>query len=386
MSGAWRALLAATTVVLLCRPPAIALQAEVEVSVLHAPALVTVLGAPHLVHELWLTNRASAAVTLSELTVMDGARTLEELRGRDLESRLARPDLPRNHPSSLVMASGERAVVYFWIRLSADGALPRAIQHRLVFADPASAGSMRSASAAPAFVSPAKESVVLGPPVRGDGWAAVYDPVLSGGHRTAVYTVGGRPRIPGRFAIDWIRLLPSGRVHTDPTKRPGDWNGFGADVIAVSDGQVAAAVDGHPDLDEAGKPREVISRENASGNYVVLDLGAGRFAFYEHLQQGSIRVKAGDRVARAATIARVGSSGSVSSGPHLHFHVADANSLLGAEGLSFVLDQFSARGAFASIQSFAQGEAPVQADPGIARRRVMERPAPNAVVDFVREP
>ena len=81
-------------------------------------------------------------------------------------------------------------------------------------------------------------------------------------------------------------------------------------------------------------------------------------------------------------IARVGSSGSVSSGPHLHFHVSNAASLLGAEGIPFVMREFHTRGAFVSIQAFMQGERFVDRGPAVALRRVLERPAPNAVVDF----
>ena len=61
---------------------------------------------------------------------------------------------------------------------------------------------------------------------------------------------------------------------------------------------------------------------------MALDLGRGRFAFYEHLKRGSVAVKAGDRVKSGQVIGRLGNSGSSSIGPHLHFHVADANSPL----------------------------------------------------------
>jgi murein DD-endopeptidase MepM/ murein hydrolase activator NlpD len=231
-------------------------------------------------------------------------------------------------------------------------------------------------------VSPADEVEVLDAPLRGRGWAAVYDPLLVGGHRTAIYTIEGRSRIPGRFAIDWIRLLPNGRLHTDPASRPPDWNGFGAEVLAVKDARVAVAIDGRPDADQQGKPREAITAENAAGNYIVLDLDGGRFAFYEHLQQGSVRVKVGQRVARGEMIARVGSSGSVSSGPHLHFHVADAASPLGAEGVPFVLRQFRLRGAFASIAALVNGEASTPNSTSDAPVRALERPGPNVVMDF----
>jgi murein DD-endopeptidase MepM/ murein hydrolase activator NlpD len=34
----------------------------------------------------------------------------------------------------------------------------------------------------------------------------------------------------------------------------------------------------------------------AAGNHVVVDIGKGRYAFYAHMQPGSLRVKVGDKV------------------------------------------------------------------------------------------
>jgi murein DD-endopeptidase len=127
-----------------------------------------------------------------------------------------------------------------------------------------------------------------------------------------------------------------------------------------------AAADGDPDADASGKPRMPITLDNAAGNYVSLDLGNGRFAFYEHLREGSVRVKVGDRVTHGQAIAQLGSSGSVSSGPHLHFHVSNANSPLGAEGVPFVLRKFVLRAAFPSISAFAKGDTATPPATGLA--------------------
>ena len=86
-----------------------------------------------------------------------------------------------------------------------------------------------------------------------------------------------------------------------------------------------------------------MSVETLTGNHVVLDLGGGRFAMYAHLRQGSVAVKAGDRVRRGDVLGRLGNSGN-STEPHLHFHVADGTSPVDASGLPFVLDRFACRG------------------------------------------
>ena len=355
-------------------------QPAVELAVRHPAALVRILGANYLVHELWILNRAATPATLTSVTVTDGSRSIVHYEGADLVAHIGRPELPRNHSTPLVLGQGQPAVVYFWVRLPGNDEAPRRVLHRVTLSPSAELASPNTVvDGGATAVTQADDAVVLDAPLRGEGWAAVYEPAMQGGHRTAVYAIDSTARIPGRFAIDWIRLLPTGKVHSDATNRPADWNGFGAEVLAVTDASVIAAVDGRPDADRSGKPREAIARENAAGNHVVLDLSGGRYAFYEHLQQGSVIVHSGDHVRRGQVIARVGSSGSVSSGPHLHFHVANAPSLLGAEGVPFVLREFQTRGAFASIDTLVKGEPFVSRDPD---RRVSERPAPNAVVDL----
>jgi murein DD-endopeptidase MepM/ murein hydrolase activator NlpD len=122
--------------------------------------------------------------------------------------------------------------------------------------------------------------------------------------------------------------------------------------------------------------------ENASGNHVALDLGGGRFAFYEHLRPGSIRVKTGDRVKRGDVLGELGNSGSSSAGPHLHFHVADGAAELGAEGLPYVLDEFEVVGAYDDIEAATGGRPWPPAPPGAGGPRRRELPAPNVVVAF----
>ena len=129
-------------------------------------------------------------------------------------------------------------------------------------------------------------------------------------------------------------------------------------------------------------PPAPVPLERASGNHVVLDLGNGRFAFYEHLRQGSIVVRAGERVRRGQTIGQLGSSGSTSIGPHLHFHVADANAALAAEGLPFVLGRFEHLGAYPSLDAWRSGQPWAPAAAGRARARRGEHPASVAVVRF----
>src|SRR4051794_39339030 len=73
---------------------------------------------------------------------------------------------------------------------------------------------------------------------------------------------------------------------------------------------------------------------NPGGNHVILSLRNGHYAFYAHLQPGSIRVKPGDRVRRGQVLGLLGNSGN-SNATHLHFHIMNGDSWFASEGLPF---------------------------------------------------
>jgi Peptidase family M23 len=345
----------------------------VDLSVPVTPVSFDQGGSHELVYELHITNFQQVDVALTSIRVQTPIGAIAEYRDAELQRRLVRPGLPNNHPTPHIVGPGMRAVLNLWITLP-TWFVPSVV-HEVALEVHRPTGSVQVTVAGGASPVQSADPIVLDPPLRGGPWIAIYDPLLKGGHRTAIYTVGDRARIPGRFAIDFITLPAFGALARDPAGRPADGNGFGTEVLAVADGTIAAAVD-----DTSDRTPQPVPPESASGNYVALDVGGGRFAFYEHLQQGSIVVKAGQRVSSGDVIARLGSSGSTSIGPHLHFHVADGHSLLGAEGMPFVFRLFTALGEFASIQALQTGERWIPA--GSARGFTQSRPSPNSVISF----
>jgi hypothetical protein len=328
-----------------------------------------------IAYELHVTNFQRSDVVIRGVRVNSNRGPLIEYRGEELHRRITRPGLRNDHPDPAVVAPGMRAVINFWIPLRDAAIVPSSISHvvEVTMTRPDRVEGVTVGGGAAAVIS--APAIVLDAPLSGGPWVAIYDPLLKGGHRTAIYTLDGRARIPGRFAIDFIELPPGGALAPEPKMRPAAGNGWGADVLAVSDGTIATAVDGVPD--DLPQP---VATEVASGNHVVLDLGGGRFAFYEHLQRGSVRVKHGQKVRRGDVLAKLGSSGSSSIGPHLHFHLADAGQTLAAEGLPFVFRHFTVLGEFRSLDALFAGEKWL---PGqLARPATQSRPVPNAVINF----
>jgi murein DD-endopeptidase len=309
-----------------------------------------------LVYELHLTNFSREPIRLKAVEVLsDRGVVLQRLADADLDARIALAGAMRGELQPV--QPGERAIVYLEVPMSTGHAAAK-LRHRVRYE---STKAIDEIVGGETVIRP-KARLALGPPLRGGPWAAVYAWEWPRGHRRVFYTLDGRARLPGRLAIDWVRQDEEGNLaHGDADVVKNSF-GYGADVLAVADARVAAVRDGILESERvSANPKHAL--DDAAGNYVSLDLGDGRFAIYEHLVPGSIRVARGDRVRRGQVLASLGFTGD-STGPHLHFHVADSPLPLSGEGVPFELEQFRVVGAAA---------------PGFRKH---ERPAPNAVVVF----
>jgi murein DD-endopeptidase MepM/ murein hydrolase activator NlpD len=110
------------------------------------------------------------------------------------------------------------------------------------------------------------------------------------------------------YALDLVKLDEHGRAYARSGKRTQDWFGFGAEVRASADGIVVRAIDRFADNRVWGKGKD--------SNTVIVRHGAV-WSEYVHLQQGSLRVREGERVVRGQVLARCGNSGAET--PHLHW-------------------------------------------------------------------
>jgi murein DD-endopeptidase MepM/ murein hydrolase activator NlpD len=152
----------------------------------------------------------------------------------------------------------------------------------------------------------------------------------------------GRAVISRRYAIDWQQIENGARFSGD-TRDKRSYHAYGKPVVAVLDATVVTARDGLPDNVpghfEAFRPAVPITIDTVRGNTITLELGGGQFAYYFHLQPGSVRVKAGDRVRRGQLLARIGASGDARE-PHLHFEVTTSSKPLAGEGVPYLIDDF----------------------------------------------
>jgi hypothetical protein len=319
-------------------------------------------------YELHLTNFGTTPLSLSRIDVLDAdagaALTIATFEGEELEAMLKplggkRVSVPKER---LIIADGQSAIAFISVAIARNSHIPDRLFHHVSTVDSAVEGAV--------IATHHTELHVLGPPVEGANWLAADGPSndQDNHHRRGVVILDGRAVDSRRYAIDWKQTRDGASFSAD-ARDVSSYYSYGKAVLAVADGRVVTARDGLPDNipghGESFHPAVPITLETVAGNTITLDLGGSQFAYYMHLQPGSLHVEAGDRVRRGQVIARIGNSGDARE-PHLHFEVTTSSKLLAGEGVPYLIDQYSCK----------------SASDGPMELRIHELPLNNSVVLF----
>jgi len=288
-----------------------------------APQPVVADGRTDLLYELHLTNVAPIPIEVVAAEVFgdEGTAPLAAYQGEPLGRVLVPAEnvLVSVEPSDRgdkrgQIGEGHGAVIFVDLTLEAGARVPAELRHRFTFDIKGNAALGRTING-PIVRIVREQTLVLRAPLRGARWVA-FNALASYDHRRAFQPFDGRMRIAQRFAIDWVRLGADGRLFRNDAKSNENFYGYGTEVLAVADARVSDLKDGVADnVGGTERSSRVVTVDSAVGNYVTLDLGRGRFAVYAHLQQGSFKVKLGDRVNAGQVLALLGNSGN-SDAPH----------------------------------------------------------------------
>jgi hypothetical protein len=153
-----------------------------------------------------------------------------------------------------------------------------------------------------------------------------------------------------RFAIDFVQLDDDGLMFDGPATSFDSYDFFGDPIMSATAGTVVRVVNDLPET-PAGTFPEGITAAQAGGNHVVVAMGKGRFAFYAHLQPGSIRVKVGDTV--------------------------KTGQVLSSNGLPYRFTRFTSAGTLTNLAEISAGQkgGPLRRAEGLVRERAAARPA-----------
>jgi hypothetical protein len=314
----------------------------------------------HAMYELLLTNTVIKPATLKSVTVVDpgsGHRVLtigaKQLVAEDLKM------LDRNPVKNTTLPAGQSRVLFLSVSFASRKAIPKRLTERfqLTGFNPFTVKTEKFTYTAGAVAVSSIRPPVLAPPLGGGPWLASDGCCTASGHVGAIYGLDGKLQAAERYAIDWIKTGPDGKIfHGDPAVL-SNWYGYGAPILSASAGVVTEAKDGLPDQTPLVKPGS-LPLDDLPGNVVVVRMKDGLSAVYAHLIPGSVKVKVGDRVKVGQELGRLGNSGG-SLAPHLHFHVVNGGSASTSDGYPYVLDSFrlAARSDVSALGEALQGRA-----------------------------
>ena len=351
-----------------------------------------VLGADnrvHLAYELLLSNASKMFLTVDKVEAIDPAgNVLWSLDGDALRKMTM-----LYSGDGTTLPGGGTGVVFMDVSFAAGAPLPQSLAARITATrqgvgpdgkpGPLPAGLPVPATftftAAATPVGPAAR--VIDPPLRGTNWVATNgccDRITP--HRGAIITVNGVIQAPERFAIDWEQIDDKNRMYEGDKQKLSSWRYYGAPIHSVADGTVVNLWDGSDE--QVPGPPEPVSTEAIGGNMLVVDIGGGAYAFYAHLQRGSLKAKLGDKVTAGQVLGLLGNTGN-STAPHLHFHVMDGPSPLNSNGLPYVFRRFTSSGVVTLGDEDAMEEGKsARIENRLTGEHLNQLPMDNQVVDF----
>ena len=338
---------------------------KVNAKIKHLASPVNIDGKVYIFAELEIFNQSASAIKVSSLKLTDGHQHL--IWNTDGEELATLTNVGE------VMVQPRKSRI-FYLELPLPDKSKKGILNLSVVYNPHAGKNFPIKLS---FKIPRSKSVKLMAPLKGDNWTAIWNPLWERGHRRVYYSQQGVARIPGRFAIDFVKLDSSGKLTAGSPETVSQYYSYGAEVIAVADGVIASMTN---DFKESAtiSANADHAPQFASGNFLSIKIRDSVYAFYEHLFPGSIHLKVGDKVRAGQVVARVGFTGQASE-PHLHFHLADRNSLLGAEGIPFVFKKFKQKGVFNDFTDLGKKRWKSYDGNSI---KLNSRPVSNSVVDL----
>ncbi len=363
------------------RQPAVL--SPVAFSIADAPQPVRATdGKMHLAYELRFANQSGLEVGIAAVQARGGGRAIgASFRGGLLESIL-RID---GGYEGLTVPPGGSGTIFMDVAYPPGRPAPRSLQHRisLVGQPPGQPGAQQSFAftGVPTAVVD-RTAIEVAPPLRGPGWVVANgccSPLNA--HRAATLAIDGTAHAPERFAIDFVQLNREDRLFSGALDRNSSYAFFGAPVLSATAGTVVGVRDGLPEQTPGALPAGA-TIQNAGGNHVVVRIGPRRFAFYAHLQPGSIAVEKGDRVRVGQVLGRLGNTGNT-DGPHLHFHIMDSPSPLEANGLPFTFTTMRGEGRITQPGVLQSGAVVPVDRAAFSGRRQGQMPLGEQVVGFL---
>ena len=135
-----------------------------------------------------------------------------------------------------------------------------------------------------------------------------------------------------KYAFDFLITDDSGKTFSGEGKKCEDYYAFGKPVLSPADGIVVDVITGVRD-----NVPPSMNPYSALGNSVTIQHDKYEFSVIAHFKDGSILVKAGDKVKKGQIIGACGNSGN-SSEPHIHYNLQNTSIVQDGTGIQCFFD------------------------------------------------
>jgi Peptidase family M23 len=316
----------------------------------------------HVVYEIVVQNVTSLDLRLERFQAIDARR--ERVIASYGAAAITEIMISATAGPTNTLVPGEFGVLFVDITFPRHATIPARLVHRFVVSPSGDEARSKRLTVVGAETDVLRRPPLhVDPPLEGGNLLDLNGCCSKSGHARFINEVDGRLVVPQRYAIDFVRLEGESTFAGDPSKNESYFI-FGDNVIAAAAGRVVAARDGMPENTPPNVPPEDV--DTATGNYVLVEISSNRFALYAHLHTGSVRVGVGERVQRGQVLGLVGNTGN-STEAHLHFHVTDGPSPLGANGVPYDFRRFQLEGRVIGLETGTPTIVP--ADPPRTRNR-----------------
>ncbi len=325
------------------RPP------QLAVDFIFPPSPLYQYHSTHLVYEMRLMNYSSeTAYEVEALNVVAGPRVFH-YAGNDLAVLfhvLGGPPAP-----ATIIRPGSAAIVYLTLDFPNASDVPTFLRHAMKIGYPDGRTYILGDQILPVSSQP---PTVVSAPVDGPHWIALdaSHNGLDAVHRRSIDVENGQAWIAQRYAIDWLQYRLDGKVgvtYSGDEFKNSSYFCFDAPVHSVAPGTVVDVRNDLPNNTPHTFPYiDDLSFGTTAGNHVVVDIGNGLYVLYAHLDKDSLEVGLGQHVHVGQVLGRIGNSGD-STEPHLHMHVVNGPSFIGAQGVPFAFAQFAATGSLTLV-------------------------------------
>jgi hypothetical protein len=160
-----------------------------------------------------------------------------------------------------------------------------------------------------------------------------------------------------RFATDFL-FVRGGAWAKAGGVRNEDHYCWNQPLFAPAAGRVVSALANVPDNP---RPGQKLPGVTPPGNHVVIDHGKGEHSLIAHFRQGTLRVRAGQKVAAGQLLGLCGNSGN-SSQPHVHYHLQTGKRFGEGLGLPAFFNGYEADGVRVTRGEPQRGEVVVPAE------------------------